>query len=514
MPESPLVSVCILVLSDPGLALACLDSLAAAAATRAYGVETVVVANGAPDWAGSVLEERDDIVSVRSTTNLGFGGGNNLAAEVASGRFLLFLNDDSTVGARTIDHLLATAGTDATIGAVAGRILSADGSVQEAGSVLWDDGWAAHVGLGAPPGSTAFSYVRAVDYASANGLLVRREAWDAVGGFDDRYHPAYYEDVDLCLALHRHGYTVLYEPRAELSHLESQSSSYRYRYFLLIRNRARLVAKWSAELERFGPRPEVVDDAAIERAVHLARGAPPRLLWVLGGPDGVGTTVEWDAIESRAGAGWGVTVLVGPPGRAEGRNPGRAEGRPSFVPDRMSRADRLADLGVDVRDEDLPTLVALTGTDIGAVVVGAPSAVPAEPVVRPDGSPVPVLAFGSDPSAFILAVDATVEAGALRPRGRIRDSRYDPPMADTPDGRSGPPAEGPAGQALRELRAASLEIEAKDEYIADLQAEIADLKASLDEAVTFLNAKTAYIESRPSVRAKAWVDGLFGAAKR
>ena len=91
--------------------------------------------------------------------------------------------------------------------------------------MLWSDGWVAHVGAGLPADSTAYQYVRYVDYVSANGLLVDRQAWDAVGGLDERYFPAYYEDVDLCLALWDHGYRVAYEPRARLRHLESQSTS-------------------------------------------------------------------------------------------------------------------------------------------------------------------------------------------------------------------------------------------------------------------------------------------------
>lgn len=273
VPVAPRVSVCVLVIADPTLALECLDSLGPAA--RSGEAETVVVANGTPEPARRVLEERQDIVLVRSGTNLGFAGGNDLAAAVARGRFLLFLNDDSTVEAGFIDRLVATAEDDPSIGAVGGRILSADGTLQEAGSVLWNDGWADHVGRGLAAGTPAFSYRRDVDYVSANGLLVRRDAWEAVGGFDRRYFPAYYEDVDLCLALRGHGYRVVYEPRARLRHLESQSTSSRYRNFLLIRNRRRLVDKWSAALNQLEARPPTVDDAVVDRAVHRARGFRP-----------------------------------------------------------------------------------------------------------------------------------------------------------------------------------------------------------------------------------------------
>ena len=107
VPGSPLVSICIPVLSDATLVLGCLDSLTEG--SRWNECEAIVVANGMSEAARRVLEERDDIVLVRSGTNLGFAGGNNLAAAFARGRYLLFLNDDSTVATDCIAQLLATA---------------------------------------------------------------------------------------------------------------------------------------------------------------------------------------------------------------------------------------------------------------------------------------------------------------------------------------------------------------------------------------------------------------------
>jgi GT2 family glycosyltransferase len=246
----------------------CLDSLFAG--RPSVDTEVVVVANGLAGDGLSSLRRRDDIVLVHSSVNTGFSGGNNLAARFARGRYLLLLNDDSLVETGFIDRLLRIIEEDDSIAAAGGRILSADGKLQEAGSVLWNDGWVAHVGAGLPADSTAYRSVRDVDYISANGLLVDRQAWDAVGGLDERYFPAYYEDVDLCLAFLDRGYRVVYEPRAQLRHLESQSTSTPFRSFLLAKNRAQLVAKWSALLQNFADHPVPVDDAAIDAAVLRA----------------------------------------------------------------------------------------------------------------------------------------------------------------------------------------------------------------------------------------------------
>jgi GT2 family glycosyltransferase len=406
VPDSPLVSVCILVLSDPTLVLECLDSLARS--SRRAETETVVVANGMSVSARRALEGRPDIVLVRSGTNLGFAGGNNLAARIARGRYLFFLNDDSTVTTDCIGRLLATADLDHSIGAIGGRILSADGSLQEAGSVLWNDGSTEHVGAHLPAGMRRFNYLREVDYASANGLLVRRDAWDTVGGFDERYYPAYYEDVDVCLALHQHGFRVVYEPRAVLYHLESQRTTTRYRKFLLARNRRQLVAKWRAELAAQGEPPDAIDDAAIERSIHRARGFPRRLLALVPESSEVSGGALWSAIETLASAGWAVTAVEPAPGvEAEHR------------PDRTAWADRMIDIGVDVRIDVDGVLDAVTDWD--AVLMSSTTRWRRPPIVRSDGSSVPIVkAPAAEGDAGVQAVLAAIAAavGAAPPPGR------------------------------------------------------------------------------------------------
>jgi GT2 family glycosyltransferase len=406
---APLVSVLVPVLFDPTLAIGCLDSLPGA--SRTCAIEAVVVANGTPGEARRSLERREDIVLVTSGTNLGFAGGNNLAADVARGQYLLLLNDDSKLEDGCIDQLVATAERDRSIGAVGGRILSADGSLQEAGSVLWNDGWAVHVGSGLPPDTRAFDYLRDVDYVSANGLLVRRSAWSAVGGLDQGYYPAYYEDVDLCMALRRHGCRVVYEPRARLRHLESQSTSTRYRNFLVARHRERFVAKWGEELSRLDDRPEALDEAAVDHAVQRARGSPPRVL--VEGNAGLPASGRWfwEVVEELAGDGWAVTATSPP-----------EEDLSGYRPDRASLRDRLADAGVDRRFAHTDEVLSTAGADFEAMVIGADAGGPRPPLVRPDGSELPVVRALSGPDADLAQSvgQAVTEAARRTPAPRRR----------------------------------------------------------------------------------------------
>jgi len=272
VPDRPTVSVLVLVLDRLDLLGGCLDTVGRA---TTQATETVVVANGTPAAALAVLERREDIVLVRSEVNLGFGGGCNLAAEVARGRYLVFVNDDSRLDRHGVDRLIQRANSESDIGAVGSRILFEDGSLQEAGGIIWRDGTTAHVGRDRPADDISYRSPRDVDYCSANGLLVTRSAWDAVGGFDETYYPAYYEDADLCMKLRARGFRVVYEPTATLRHLETQSSSPAYRNFLMGRNRERFRARWRDALVAHDVPPVTDRRGAIDRKVEESRALPP-----------------------------------------------------------------------------------------------------------------------------------------------------------------------------------------------------------------------------------------------
>lgn len=506
------MSVCIPVVSDHGLIEGCLDSLADSGPS--VDTEVVVVANGLGGNELSSLRKRDDIVLVRSAVNAGFSGGNNLAARFSRGRYLLLLNDDSIVEAGFIDRLLSVVVRDPLIAAAGGKILSADGTLQEAGSVLWSDGWVAHVGAGLPADSTAYHYVRYADYISANGLLVDRHAWDAVGGLDERYFPAYYEDVDLCLALLDHGYRVAYEPRARLTHLESQSTSATFRDFLLIRNRALLVGKWSALLQSFGDHPDPIDDTAIDAAVLRAERSIGRVLVLEGSAD----ATEWHrlpTVTALASAGW--SVMVSAP----------VDQRPAGSADRAMR-DRMADLGVDVRKERPEDLLSRYGDCLDAVVVSGAGTDVGQSLQRPDGSSIPLVGRGEDRDDSVVArVAAVVRRGdessplveAQPPTSAVSTHH---PSEGAPDPLGGP-AEGIAGSSVaattddasrRDLKFAEADVKIREEFREYLEYELARTQAALDETdaafrrlVESFDDKERYIDSLLSVRVKKWIVG-------
>lgn len=274
---NPRASVIILVYASATHLDAALRSVLETTDPR-FPYEVIVLLNGAsPDV---VAKARRSVLGARiieSGANLGFGGGCNLAASHARAPYLVFLNDDVIVQMGWLEALVRTADERPDAGAVGSRILNSDGTVQEAGSVIFGDGTTTPVGRGLPATSPRYRAVRTVDYCSACSLLVRRDAFEGVGGFDQRYFPAYYEDVDLALKLREAGWSIVYQPASQLVHMESASTTSDFKAYLFRRNGRTFKRVWRSTLttlELGGPH----DPASVARAIRRAKRAIAEVL--------------------------------------------------------------------------------------------------------------------------------------------------------------------------------------------------------------------------------------------
>ncbi|HEX5707904.1 MAG TPA: glycosyltransferase family 2 protein, partial [Pyrinomonadaceae bacterium] len=230
--------------------------------------EIIVVNNASRDETQELLAHFDGLVRViNNEENRGFVDACNQGAAVSRGRFLVFLNNDTVVLRDWLVALVETAEADERVGAVGSLFLYPTGMVQEAGSIVWRDGGAHHYGWGGRPEDARFAFAREVDYCSGASLLVRRELFERLGGFDRRFAPAYYEDVDLCFGVRALGYKVVYQPASRIVHYEGgtagRDTSTGFKRYQ-VTNRAVFVAKWREVLERehLKEDPARVEDAA------------------------------------------------------------------------------------------------------------------------------------------------------------------------------------------------------------------------------------------------------------
>lgn len=216
--------------------------------------EVIVIDNASTDQTEAVLAHFANVVRViRNEKNRGFVDACNQGAAAARGKYLVFLNNDTKVLPGWLDNLIETIEANFENGAVGSMFLYPDGSIQEAGSIVWRNGDAHHYGWGASPADRRFRFAREVDYCSAASLLIKTEIFQRLGGFDQRFAPAYYEDVDLCFGVRSLGYKVIYQPLSRLVHYEGvtagSDTTKGYKQFQII-NREKFLEKWRAVLER------------------------------------------------------------------------------------------------------------------------------------------------------------------------------------------------------------------------------------------------------------------------
>jgi GT2 family glycosyltransferase/glycosyltransferase involved in cell wall biosynthesis len=218
----PLVSIVIPTYGQVPLTIACLESVAKSPSRFPFEVLVVDDAYPKRDEA-DLLSQAQGIRLLRNPSNLGFLRSCNEAARYATGRYIYLLNNDTKVLPGAIDALVDLLETRPDVGMAGSKLLFPDGSLQEAGGILWTDASGWNYGRGDDPSKPQYNYTREVDFCSGASVLVRRDLFAALGGFDDALAPAYYEDVDLAFRIREHGLKVLYEPRSEILHFEGMS---------------------------------------------------------------------------------------------------------------------------------------------------------------------------------------------------------------------------------------------------------------------------------------------------
>ncbi|MFN8697155.1 MAG: glycosyltransferase [Burkholderiales bacterium] len=220
-PE-PLVSVVIPVYGQHLMTYTCLKSIQETCAHLA--IEVIIMDDCSPEPAADALAPVSGIRIIRNANNLGFLRNCNAGAAVARGQYVLILNNDIIVTPGWLDAMLETFTLRDNVGMVGAKLIYPDGTLQEAGGIVWRDGSAWNWGRNQDASLPPYNYLREADYCSGACLLLEREFWNALGGFDERYVPAYYEDTDLAFRVREHGRKLYYQPRAVVVHFEGQSS--------------------------------------------------------------------------------------------------------------------------------------------------------------------------------------------------------------------------------------------------------------------------------------------------
>ncbi len=250
--ERPLVSIVIPVYNQIGYTYACLLSILEHTGEIPY--EVIIADDVSTDATAHLADFAEGLVISRNTVNQGFLRNCNQAAARARGEFIFFLNNDTTVTDGWLDWLLRLMRADQTIGMAGSKLVYPDGRLQEAGGIIWSDGSGWNYGRLQNPDLPEYNYVKDVDYISGAAILIRTALWKEIGGFDERFAPAYCEDSDLAFEVRRHGYRVVYQPRSVVVHYEGVSNGTDVQGSGLkhyqVQNTEKLKEKWKEELKK------------------------------------------------------------------------------------------------------------------------------------------------------------------------------------------------------------------------------------------------------------------------
>lgn len=250
--NEPVISIIVPVYNNISLTVECMLSIQDAN-QKQLPLSMHVIDAASTDETQAVLSRLNGIEYARLEQKSGYVHNCNRGALLASGEYLLFMNNDAQLMPGTFEAMMSVFHQYPDAGIVGPKVIYPSGHLQEAGGRIRSDGSTEMIGLNDDPRLPKYNILREVDYCSGVCLMIPRKLFERLGGFSDEYAPAYFEDVDLCLKARAHGYKVFYQPEAVVVHHLSKSyndEKLAGKIELTTRNQLQLVDKWESVLSK------------------------------------------------------------------------------------------------------------------------------------------------------------------------------------------------------------------------------------------------------------------------
>ena len=265
--ENPDVSVVIPAHNKAKVTYACMCALLLAYNKASF--EVILVDDGSSDETAAFETIVSGITVVRNTESQKFIRACNAGADLARGKYVVLLNNDTEPTMGWLDELIEAFERFDSVGLVGSKLLYPDGRLQEAGGVIWNTGDPWNYGRLQNPAEPRFNYARQVDYVSGAAMMTTKEIWDEVGGLSAYLEPMYFEDTDFAFKVREAGYTTWFVPSSVVYHYEGITSgtdtASGFKRFQEV-NRPNFKRRWAQACAGFSPvghKPDLEKDRGI-----------------------------------------------------------------------------------------------------------------------------------------------------------------------------------------------------------------------------------------------------------
>jgi len=219
--------------------------------TQYRNFEIIIVNNasnasidGTDQYLEQLEKKKSNVKVIYNEENLGFAKANNQAATIASGKYLVFLNNDTEPLQGWLEEMVKLAESDESIGVVGSKLLYPNGTIQHAGVAIGRDRVPYHIFKGCDANDPRVNKLREFKIVTGACLLISRELFMNVGMLDEEFINGH-EDIDLCFRVKERGKKVIYCPNSVLYHYESISEG---RMDSREHNLERTFKKWGEKL--------------------------------------------------------------------------------------------------------------------------------------------------------------------------------------------------------------------------------------------------------------------------
>lgn len=279
-PDTPDVSIIIPAHNKVEVTYLALCSLLATYNKATF--EVIVVDDASTDETATLETIVSGITVLHNEVAQRFIRACNRGGEAAKGEYIVLLNNDVEVTNLWLDELIAAFDRFDNVGLAGSKLLYPNGTLQDAGGIIWGTGNPWNYGNGQNPEDPRYSYARQADYLSGAAMMVPTKLWRALGGLSSYLEPMYFEDTDFAFKVRDAGYTTWFVPASVVYHYEGMTSgtdvTTGYKKYQEV-NRPKFKRKWARAFPAFGKeghRPDLEKDRGIVGRVLFIDYSTPR----------------------------------------------------------------------------------------------------------------------------------------------------------------------------------------------------------------------------------------------